>query len=202
MLVIGLTGGSGSGKNEVAKILFDRGISTIDTDAVYHDLVSSDSECTRELAYAFGKEILNEDGSLARPRLAEIVFADDGDRPSRMKLLGDITHRYIKVKTEEFLLEEAKNGARFAVIDAPVLFESGFSGLCDITLAVLASKRARLMRVVARDGISEKKALMRISAQPTDDVYIERADFVIHNDGDIEALTKEVDRFLIYIDQK
>jgi len=202
MLVIGLTGGSGCGKNEVAKILFERGIATIDTDSVYHGLVSSDSECTRELARAFGDDILNADGSLLRSRLAEIVFFDDSERSSRMKLLGDITHRYIKVETEAFLQKEAEKAARFAVIDAPVLFESGFSDLCDTTLAVLASRKTRLMRIMARDGISEARAEARLDAQPNDDFYMSRADFVIHNDGDLAALAKEVDRWLLYIDQK
>lgn len=202
MLVVGLTGGSGCGKNEVAKILLDRGIATIDTDGVYHNLVSSDSECTRELAREFGEDILAEDGSLLRSRLAEIVFAADDLRSSRLKRLGDITHRYIKVETEAFLKKEAEKGARFAVIDAPVLFESGFSSLCDTTLAVLASQKTRLMRIMARDAIGEDRAMARLMAQPSDEFYIEKADFTIYNDGDLDALKKEVDRWLIYIDRK
>lgn len=202
MLVVGLTGGSGSGKNEVAKILLERGIFTLDTDCVYHGLVSVDCECTRQLARAFGNSILGDDGSLLRPRLAEIVFANDSGRAERMRLLGDITHRFIRIETEAFLNKEAKRGATLAVIDAPVLFESGFSSLCDTTLAVLASKEARLMRIIARDGIDEKLALARIEAQPKDDFYLERADFVIYNNDSVDALEKEVDRWLLYINQK
>lgn len=202
MLVIGLTGGSGCGKNEVANILSERGIFTVDTDRVYHAIVSSDCECTRELASAFGKNVLNADGSLSRPRLAEIVFSDDGGREERMKRLGDITHRYIRAETEAFLQKEKDRGAKVSVIDAPVLFESGFSSFCDTTLAVLASKETRLSRIIARDGIDKDAALKRILAQPSDSFYIEKADFIIRNDGSLDDLIKEVDAWLICIKQK
>lgn len=202
MLVIGLTGGSGCGKNEVAKILSERGIFTVDTDRVYHDIVSSDCQCTRELASAFGNSVLNTDGSLSRPRLAEIVFSDDGGREERMKRLGEIAHRYIRAETDALLKKEREKGAILSAVDAPVLFESGFSSFCDTTLAVLASKEKRLSRIMARDGINEDAALKRLLAQPNDSFYIERADFIIYNNGSLDDLVKEVDAWLIYIKQK
>lgn len=196
MLVIGLTGGSGCGKNAVARLLLEKGIETLDTDLLYHEMTSVSCECVRELAAAFGTEVLNGDGSLCRSRLAEIVFAPDDGRDARMKLLGDVTHKYIRKETESWLSAQKENGAVAAVIDAPVLFESGFDALCDTTVAMLASRDTRLSRIQKRDGISREKAALRIDAQPSDLFYIHRADCVFHNDGDLATLAKEVERFL------
>lgn len=196
MLVIGLTGGSGCGKNAVARLLLKKDIETLDTDLLYHEMTSASCECVREIAATFGDEVLNEDGSLCRSRLAEIVFAPDEGRNARMKRLGDVTHKYIRKETELWLSAQKENGAVAAVIDAPVLFESGFDALCDTTVAVLATRDTRLSRIQKRDGISQEKAALRIDAQPSDTFYIERADFVLRNDGDLDVLAKEVERFL------
>ena len=119
-----------------------------------------------------------------------------------LKRLGDITHRYIKAETDALLQKEKDRGGTISAVDAPVLFESGFSSFCDTTLAVLASKEKRLSRIMARDGINEDAALKRLLAQPSDSFYIERADFIIYNNGSLDDLVKEVDAWLIYIKQK
>lgn len=197
MLVIGLTGGSGCGKNAVARLLSEKGIGTLDTDALYHEMTAVDCECVRELAATFGETVLNLDGSLCRSRLAEIVFVPDDARDARIKLLGEVTHKYIREATVSWLDAQSKSGAMAAVIDAPVLFESGFDALCDTTVAVLASRETRLSRIQKRDGISAERAALRVDAQPSDSFYIHRADCVLRNDGDLASLANEVERWLL-----
>ena len=185
MTVIGLTGGSGSGKGLFSEFFRQQGIPTLDTDAVYHRLVSADSPCLRELVAAFGPGILQKSGGLFRPALAEIVFRPDEEREARMQLLSDITHKYVKQACLRWLSSEAEKNSEFAVLDVPLLFESGFDQICDVTVAVLADRATRLRRITARDALTTETALRRIDAQPADEYYISRADFCIENDASV-----------------
>ncbi len=191
MLTIGLTGGSGSGKGEVAAVFSAAGVPTLDTDRVYHELINQDSPCVRELASAFGREILRCDGSLDRRRLAAIVFARDDGRAARQARLNEITHKYVKAVCLAWLADEQKKGAPAALFDVPLLFESGFDRICDTTVAVIAPIETRLARIVIRDGLSTEEAMARLAAQPKNEYYTERAAFVIENCGTLEELREK-----------
>ena len=183
MMKIGLTGPSGAGKSTVAELLIRWGIPSLDTDAIYHELLLPPSSCLDELVTAFGTGILTSDGHLNRPALASLVF--DPRHAERLDTLNRITHYYIleqvRIRCDAY---EAQN-VPAVLIDAPVLFESGFDKECDRTLAVLAAPEVRLSRIMDRDGLSHDAATKRMEAQPTDDFYTTRADAVVYNNGDV-----------------
>ena len=187
--VIGLCGGSGSGKGTVCAVLLERGIPTIDTDAVYRELTASDSECMQELVAEFGEGVAFGDGSLNRPLLRDIVFSGDG-ASQRLSRLNEITHRHILGEARRRIAEYARGGTAAVTVDAPVLYESGFDRECDAVVAVLADREVRIQRIVARDGISREAAQRRIDSQISDEELRRRADYIIVNDGD-ESILRE-----------
>ena len=189
--ILGLTGPSGAGKGVVAARLQDaHDFAWIDTDAVYHELTNAPSPCLDELAHAFGTGVIKQ-GKLDRKALAAIVFAPDAK--DKLELLNRITHKHVLAVTDERVKSARQNGAVGAIIDAPLLFESGAHLSCTHTLAVLADKQTRLGRIMARDGLCQEDAKRRLDAQKPDAYYCERADFIIENDGDLQAVQAYAD---------
>ncbi len=189
--VLGLTGPSGAGKGELARRLRDaHGFAWIDTDAVYHALTSTPSPCLDELKDAFGEGVI-KNGALDRPALAAIVFAAGaGDK---LLLLNSITHKHVLAESAQQIELARQNGARGAIVDAPLLFEAGADALCTHTAAVLADKDVRLCRIMARDNLSMDAAQKRLNAQKPDAFYREKADFTIYNNGTADALNAQAD---------
>ncbi len=196
MLTIGLTGGSGSGKGEVAALFSEAGVPTLDTDAVYHGLVDHDTPCLRELCEAFGEDILKPDGGLSRQKLASIVFAPVEGQKDKAKLLGKITHKYVKDACFLWLQEQRKAGTAWVLLDVPLLFESGMNAICDVTVAVIADKAIREARICTRDDLTREAARERLAAQPDNEFYTARADFVIYNNGTLSALRKQTEELI------
>lgn len=190
MLVIGLCGGSGSGKGEVCRLFSEIGIPFIDTDALYHDMTAGKNALTDALALRFGNEVLDEKGALIRVRLAEKVFAPNA--VAELADLNRISHFYILSEVRAWLAECRKQGASLAVVDAPLLFESGFDKECDDIICVTAPKEIRLARIMARDNISQEYAQKRIDNQHSDAYLIERCGYHIINAGDIPDLRARV----------
>ncbi len=186
--VIGLCGGSGVGKGHVSKMFSELGISAIDTDAVYHELTSHSSACLDEIRLAFGNCVINEHGALDRAALSKIVFSNK----EKHKLLGDITYRHILARVRQTINDLAGKGARCVIVDAPMLFESGFDKECDITLGVVADDSIRIKRITERDGITLERAKSRIANQLSCDTIREKCDFIIDNNGDNISLKKQV----------
>ncbi len=185
MTVIGLTGPTGAGKGVVAAYLAKTGALIIDTDRLAREVVEPGEPCLQALVEAFSPTILNKDGSLNRAALAAMAFADDEAHAK----LNATTHPFIIDRSLRLLRE---SDAAVAVIDAPLLFESGMDRLCDVTVAVLAPTDTRLARIMARDGIDRERARQRMNAQPSDTFYRERADHTIINDGEVSALERAV----------
>lgn len=192
MLVIGLTGPSGSGKGVVGRFFEERGIPVLDTDAVYHALIDRPSACTQELKENFGDTILTADGGVDRKKLAALVFGESNGQKERLLLLNRITHRYVLDTCRHWLKAKKEEGKRGAVIDAPLLYESGFDKECDRVIAVLASRESRLARIMLRDGLTVTDAERRLASQPMDDFYTDKADFIIQNDGTPQAAKQAV----------
>ncbi|MBQ3182911.1 MAG: dephospho-CoA kinase [Clostridia bacterium] len=176
MLIVGLTGASGSGKGYLCSLLSDKDICIIDTDRVYHKMISSPSACVEALVSAFGEEIRDKKGGIDRAVLGSIVFSSK----EKLELLNSIAHRFIREKCNEII---EKCGSKIVILDAPVLFESGFDDMCDLTVGVVASRETRIERIIKRDGISREKAYTRIENQHSDDWFRENCDIVIENDG-------------------
>lgn len=192
MKVIGLCGGSGSGKGAVASVFVALGIPTIDCDAVYHELTSYTSPCLLELSREFGESII-KDGRLDRAALRDVVF-DPAHVSTRQPRLNEITHKYVILEVERLLAEYAAEGKIGAVIDAPLLFESGIDRRCDTLIAVIADRELRINRIMTRDNIDRARAAHRIDSQIPDDILASRVDIVITNNGTVSELEREVTR--------
>lgn len=193
MVVIGLCGSSGAGKGYVSNIFEKYGIPCIDTDKLYREKTTKKgTACLDELTKEFGNGILTEDGELNRTSLAAIVFEGE-DAKDRLSRLNEIAHKYIKIDTEEILAENEANGKVGVVIDAPVLFESGFDKMCDITVAVVAPYEKKLERIISRDKITKEKAEARLKSQLSDNELIKRTTYQIDNSSiDVEAQIIEI----------
>lgn len=183
--IIGITGGSGSGKSFISHFFKRDGIVIISADEVARFVVRKGMPCLDEITESFGREILNEDGTLNRKKLGKIVFQD----ASRLKLLNTITHKYIE---QEIIHRIGKlENTIGVVIDAAVLLESELKKYTGIIIAVIAERELRISRLVTRDDISAEEAAMRIDAQHPNSYYADKADFVIYNNGDLNELELE-----------
>ena len=190
MKIIGLCGGSGSGKGCVCSVFNSFNIPSIDTDKVYHQLTSSSSTCLDALIVEFGEDIISPLGGLDRKKLAERVFFSEDAEKKRVRL-NEIAHSFVLDEVRRILTTlEDKN--RFCVVDAPLLFESGFNKECDKIICVIAPKDVRIDRICIRDGISSEAALARISSQITDEELISLCDYCIDNSGDMSKLYIQV----------
>lgn len=196
LLILGLTGQSGSGKGEVCRAFscFEN-VVCLDTDKTAREVVEKGKPCLSELCEYFGDGILNEDGSLDRRKLASAAFSDEEKHCS----LNRITHFYITKEIKKWLDVMQKDGAGVAVIDAPLLFESGANELCDITVGVIAPYPTRLKRIIKRDGIDKKSAKLRLDSQPKDSFFKERCDYIIANNGSLSVLQKKAQRLMLDI---
>jgi dephospho-CoA kinase len=194
MITIGLAGGSGSGKGFISAKLLDNGIPSFDCDAVYHGMISHDSEVTRELISEFGPAVESNDGGIDRTALRTAVFADGAE--SKRKRLNEITHKHVKVACLKWLDEMRAKGCFAAIVDAPLLFESGFDAFCDFKVSVVASEEIRVNRIIIRDALTKDAALRRIRSQMNEEQLRQRSDFVIVNNGDESALSEQIRQLL------
>lgn len=200
MKVLGLAGGSGSGKGYVASLFASRSIVSIDTDAVYRDLVSGPGECMAELIAAFGKDIATEDGALDRAAMRRLVFSSELAEDNRARL-NEIAHRHVLSEVRRKISELRKTNAPAVLVDAPLLFESGFDKECDAVISVVAPVDVRVSRIMKRDGISSEAAYARISTQISDAELLSRSDFVINNCGDSSVLMADINRICDFVFQ-
>jgi len=182
---VGLTGGIGSGKSEVAKIFGVLGALVIDADALAREAVAPGSDGLARIARRF-PTVVARNGSLDREALAAIVFADRSARDD----LGAIVHPEVRRLGAE--REAAAEAERIVIHDVPLLFEGGFYRTCDANVLVVADEETRMGRVVARSGISPEDVRRRMAAQIDPDRARELADYTIDNDGTIDALVDSV----------
>ena len=198
MLTIGLCGGSGSGKGAVSKFFSIGGYVIADTDKICHELFSSSNECTLQLISEFGDVIADENGCIVRSKLSEIVFNDK----SKLERLNEISHFHILNRVRDIISNSRQRGEKGVVVDAPLLFESGFNTECDLVIAVYANMEERINRIMARDSIGEEKARSRLRNQLSDEYIISNSDFVIENNGSLSLLKSKVDFVMSEIRKK
>ncbi|MFE7032072.1 dephospho-CoA kinase [Streptomyces sp. NPDC057621] len=186
MLKVGLTGGIGAGKSEVSRLLVEHGAVLIDADRIAREVVAPGTPGLAAVVDAFGEEVLAEDGTLDRPKLGSIVFAD----PDRLAVLNSIVHPLVGARSRE--LEEAASADSVVVHDVPLLTENGLAKLYDLVIVVDASTDTQLDRLVRLRGMTESDARARMAAQATREQRREIADVVIDNDVPLEDLRRRV----------
>ena len=187
MKILGLTGGSGTGKSAACTAFARLGCGVIDADATYRTLCDTCEPMLKEIQNVFG-DVFSTDGKLDRKKLGAIVFAD----AQKLQQLNAITHPYIRQAARDAFAAYSKRGCLLCIYDAPVLFEGQMETLCDKTCAVLAARNTRIARIVARDAITEEYAALRSDAQKDDAFYRERCDYVVQNDADLDTLYTQV----------
>ncbi|MFK4067859.1 dephospho-CoA kinase [Streptomyces sp. NPDC029674] len=186
MLKVGLTGGIGAGKSEVSRLLVVSGAVLIDADKIAREVVEPGTPGLAAVVEAFGREVLAPDGSLDRPKLGAIVFAD----AEKLAVLNSIVHPLVGARSAE--LEQAASGDAVVVHDVPLLAENGLAQLYDVVVVVDASPETQLDRLVRLRGMSEADARARMAAQATREKRLEIADIVIDNDGPLDGLAERV----------
>ncbi|MFF4208422.1 dephospho-CoA kinase [Streptomyces sp. NPDC001796] len=182
MLKVGLTGGIGAGKSEVSRLLVECGAVLIDADRIAREVVAPGTPGLAAVVAAFGEDVLTADGSLDRPRLGSIVFAD----PDKLAVLNSIVHPLVGTRSRE--LETAAPDDAVVVHDVPLLAENGLAPLYDVVIVVDASPATQLDRLVRLRGMTEEDARARMAAQAPREKRLEVADIVIDNDVPLERL--------------
>ena len=185
-MIIGITGGTGCGKTTLLNLIRDRDGLILDCDAIYHELLATDRAMLQAIGTRFPGTV--ENGVLQRKRLGAIVFADE----QALLDLNRITHGAVKAE----VLRRLEEAPALAAIDAIGLFEGELAPLCDVTVAVTAPVELRVLRLMARDGISEEYARSRIAAQHSDEWFADKCDYVLENNGSFDAFATKCLAFL------
>ncbi|NJP45712.1 dephospho-CoA kinase [Actinacidiphila epipremni] len=186
MLTVGLTGGIGAGKSEVARLLASYGAVLVDSDRIAREVVAPGTEGLAKVVAEFGPGVLAPDGSLDRPKLGAIVFADE----ERRRALNAIVHPLVGARSAE--LQRAAGPDDIVVHDVPLLTENGLAPYYDLVVVVDAAPDSQLDRLVRLRGMTEDEARSRMAAQARREERLAIADLVLHNDGTVEELREQV----------
>ena len=188
MLVVGLTGGIGSGKSTVSTLLAAKGAVVVDADAITREVQHPGTPVFDAMVERFGPGIVGPDGALDRPAVADIVFGD----PEALKDLNDIVHPAVGA---EIMLRMAglADGDAIVVLDVPLMVESKNAYPVAGLLVVDVDPELAVRRLVEQRGMREPDVRARMTRQATREERLERADFVIHNEGSLDDLTAQVD---------
>ncbi|MBO5064982.1 MAG: dephospho-CoA kinase [Clostridia bacterium] len=193
--LVGLTGKTGAGKSTVSEYFSKKGAYIIDGDIVAREVLRADENLITRLCDAFG-DILNEDGTLNRKKLASLAFSSAENTEKLNSVMHPAINNLIKIRAEK-----AFENHDVVIVDAAAIIESGFADDCDVLVVVHAPFSVRKKRIIKRDSLSEKDALIRMNGQKDDDFYLSRADFVVRNyepynlENELSRLEKELFAF-------
>ena len=193
MILVGLTGGIGSGKSTISSLLEGKGAVIIDADAIVREVQLPGSPVLTELAAKFGAEVLAADGSLDRQAVANIVFTD----PDALKSLNAIVHPAVGKEMNRRMIEQRTTG-HIVVLDIPLLTENPREGLQG-KIVVDVPVEVQVERLVKYRGFDEADARARISRQATRELRLATADFVVDNSGDLADLQPQIDRLWLWL---
>jgi dephospho-CoA kinase len=188
MLVIGLTGGIGSGKSTVSNMLRELGAVIIDADVIARQVVRPGEPAWQELQERFGREIIRPDGSLDRRRLGEIAFHNS----QALQDLNRITHPRIRERIIERIDQLRQMNVRVVVVDAPLLLEAGLTDIVDQVWVVDVDHETLVKRVQLREGFTAEQVEARLQAQMASEEKRRRADVVIDNRGNVGQTQEQV----------
>ncbi|MGW4381303.1 dephospho-CoA kinase [Kitasatospora sp. NPDC004531] len=196
MLRIGLTGGIGAGKSEVSRQLAALGAVIIDSDVIAREVVAPGTPGLAAVVEEFGPEVLLPDGTLDRPALGRVVFAD----PDRLAALNAIVHPLVRARSAE--LEAAAGPDAIVVHDVPLLAENNLAPLYDLVVVIDVPDAERLRRLTALRGMPEAEARARMAAQATREARLAVADLILDNSGDLAQLTTRVQQLWHDLEQR
>ena len=188
MKVIGLTGGTGSGKSTVSQFLAELGAVILNADEVGHEALKPDTEIWREVVAAFGRRIFTPDGNIDRKKLGNIVFG----HPESLSRLNQIMHPWMYAQVEARLEEYRRQGTRVVVLEAPLLLEAGWTSLVDEVWVTTASEATVLKRLEERSGMSQAESLARTRSQLPSAERIRHADVIINTECGLDELKSKV----------
>ncbi|WP_293830481.1 dephospho-CoA kinase [uncultured Corynebacterium sp.] len=188
MKKVGLTGGIGSGKSTVARMLGGAGFAVVDADQVARDIMEPGSPVLEEVAAAFGADLIGDDGALDRGELARRAFATTEDT----QRLNAITHPAIRAESERRFAAAEEAGEQAVIYDMPLLVDLGLNQDMDLTVVVDVDKEERIRRLVDKRGLDEADARARMAQQIDDEDRLVAADVVIDNNGPLDALDAQV----------
>lgn len=191
-MIIGLTGGIASGKSTIAQMLVERGALLVDADQVAREVVLPGEPALEAIASIFGQAVLQEDGSLNRSKLGEIVFQDK----ESLKKLEAITHPVIRQRMQQKMDAYADQyPERLVVADVPLLYETKQEKLYEGIMVVYIPAELQISRLMQRNGYSKEEAVRRVESQMNIEEKRERADWVINNSGSLEATKQQIEQF-------
>ena len=191
MLVIGLTGGIGSGKSTVAKLFAEKGITVIDTDQLARQFTMPGQDALYAIIQKFGESILLPDKTLDRAQLRNVIFSN----PTKRQWLEELLHPLIRAETKR-LIESAR--LPYCIVVIPLLFETKPNPLINRTLVVDATEAQQIARAKLRDNLSEEEIQRIIRTQVARRVRLDAADDIIINDESLEKLSQQVDELHHY----
>lgn len=195
MKVIGITGGIGSGKSLVLNILKDKyGALLIDTDGIAKQQMEVGGVSYHGVVEHFGYDILQEDGSIDRGKLAKIVFSDR----EKLQKLNELTHpNVIQVVRRQIKEARKKQSIPFMVIETALIIESGLDSVCDVVWYVHATEENRRTRLKINRNYSDEKIDSIFASQSKEEAFFKRYPLVIYNNGDISELEKQVEQLMV-----
>lgn len=189
---IGLTGGIATGKSTVSQMLVKRGAVLIDADVIAREVMEPGHPVLSAVQKRFGAAVINEDGTLNRKKLGEIVFSD----PEERKALNDITHPAIRAEMRKRMADyDAAQPERLVVVDIPLLYESGLETLFEQVMVVYVPREIQLSRLMQRDDLTLEQAEARIRAQMDIERKKERADILIDNSLGMDKTESQIEDF-------
>ena len=196
MKKVGLTGGIGSGKSTVARMLADEGFPVVDADQIAREIMEPGSPVLAQVAEVFGEDLIDDTGALNRAELAKRAFSST----EQTENLNALTHPAIRAESNRRFDEAEKAGARAVIYDMPLLVDLGLHHDMDMTVVVDVDVDERVRRLVDKRGLTEADARARIAQQVDDDTRRAAADIVVDNNGPLEALAAQVEKVVRMID--
>ena len=194
MRIIGLTGGTGSGKSHVGSMLKERHAYIADADVIAHEIIEKEKPAYNELVEHFGKGILDENDNIIRRKLGDIVFSDKNE----LEFLDECTHKYIVAEIKKLIEEITPQTDKYSIfiIDAPLLAEAGLVDICDSVWVVYADEKVRAERIMKRDGITYEQAEKRIASQKSWEEYKAMGAVIIDNSSDDDNIESQLDALI------
>lgn len=198
MIIVGITGRSGSGKSTVSNYYRSLGYTVADGDLIAREITAKDSPCLQHLVFAFGADILNNQGDLNRERLAHKAYKNQHTNQQ----LIDITHPFI---TQEFLRLASlakQSGESIFFVDGAMIIGYEFEAYCDEIILVTSPFDSAIQRIIQRDGITYEHAKNRLSAQKSEEFLKNRASYILENSGTHLELEHKAQKILDQLEQK